>query len=140
MSLPELAAAAATLTALDLAWIQVGAPAVGFDYLKVVASIQGAPAAGRPLGLLAYPVMGIAAWRGASAGLARAGGEPSPAAGAAGAAEIGFFIYAVYDLTNTFLFTGWRPALAAVDTLWGTLAFAAAGAVVGAVRAWRGRQ
>ena len=51
MSLPELAAAAATLTALDLAWIQVGAPAVGFDYLNVVASIQGAPAAGRPLGL-----------------------------------------------------------------------------------------
>ena len=143
MSLPELAAAALTLTALDLAWINLAAPSLGVNDLAVVKAIQGgAPAAGRALGLLAYPIMSLAAWRGATTGLARAdpASPPTPTAAAAGAAEVGFFIYSVYDLTNTFLFTGWTPGLAAVDTLWGTLAFAVAGAAVGAVRAWRARQ
>ena len=136
----EAAAAALTLTALDLTWINLAAPALGFDYLATVAAIQGAPAAARPVGLLAYPVMAAAAWRGARAGMARSAGADTPSAAAAGAAEQGFFIYAVYDLTNTFLFKGWGAGLAAIDIAWGTFAFAAAGAAVGAVRAWWARR
>jgi uncharacterized membrane protein len=133
----ELATAAVTLTVLDLSWINFVAPkALGLDYLATVSSIQGgAPAAGRPLGLFAYAAMTLAAWRGAT-GLAGFDGTPAPR-GAAGAAEVGFWIYAVYDLTSTFLFKGWGVRLALTDIAWGTTAFGAAGAAVAAVRAWR---
>ena len=139
-ALLEAATAAATLTLLDLAWINLAAPALGFDYLATVRAIQGgAPPAGRPIGLAAYVVMAAAAWRGARTGMERAG-DDTPAAAAAGAAEIGAYVYGVYDLTNCFLFNGWSVGLAALDIAWGTTAFALAGAAVGAVRGWWARR
>lgn len=137
----ELGAAALTLTALDLAWINLAAPRLlGLDYLAVVRDIQcGAPAAARPVGLLAYAAMAVGAWRGATRFGARGVGESTPASCAAGAAEVGALIYTVIDMTNAFMFKGWGLGLALTDMVWGTTAFAVAGAAVGAVRQWKAR-
>lgn len=73
----------------------------------------------RPLGLLAYLSMAASCARSAE----------SRGGGALAAAETGFYIYSIYDLTNTFLFEGWSPALALMDIAWGTSVFGVAGAV-----------
>lgn len=102
---------------LDGLWINVVSKPLGFDYFGTVERIQGGgEMAKRPLGLLAYLSMAAACSRAAERG------------GAAASAETGFYIYSIYDFTNTFLFQGWSPALALADIVWGTSVFAVAGA------------
>lgn len=111
------AASLAVLVLLDGLWINVASKPLGFDYFGTVERIQGGQAmAKRPLGLLAYLSMAAACARAADRG------------GAAASAEVGFYIYSIYDFTNTFLFQGWSPALALMDIAWGTSVFAVAGA------------
>lgn len=106
-----------TLLVLDGLWINFVSKALGYDYFDAVKSIQGgAEMAKRPLGLLAYLSMAAACSRASERG------------GAAAAGETGFYIYSIYDSTNTFLFKGWSPALALMDIVWGTSVFAVAGA------------
>ena len=77
----------------------------------------------RPLGLLSYLSMAAACARAATSSSFGNGNG-----GAAASAEVGFYIYSIYDFTNTFLFVGWTPALAVMDIVWGTSVFAVAGA------------
>ena len=116
------AASLVVLLVLDGLWINVASKPLGFDYFATVERIQGGGRgmAKRPLGLLAYLSMAAACARAAERG------------GAAASAEAGFYIYSIYDLTNTFLFHGWSPALALADIAWGTSVFAVAGAAAAA--------
>ena len=111
------AASLVVLLVLDGLWINVVSKPLGFDYFGTVEMIQGGQAmAKRPIGLLAYFSMAAACARASERG------------GAAASAEAGFYIYSIYDFTNTFLFKGWSPALALMDIAWGTSVFAVAGA------------
>jgi len=115
------AASLLVLLLLDGLWINVVSEPLGFDYFGTVERIQGGQEmAKRPLGLLAYLSMAAACARVSERG------------GAAASAEAGFYIYSIYDFTNTFLFRGWSPALAFVDIAWGTSVFAVAGAAAAA--------
>lgn len=133
------AAALVALLVLDGLWINVASKRLfGLDYFATVEGIQGGRGlAKRPIGLLAYLSMAAACSRaamGASGGEGGGGGRggsnaSAAAAAAAAAAETGFYIYSIYDFTNTFLFEGWAVPLALADVAWGTGVFAAAGAI-----------
>jgi uncharacterized membrane protein len=46
------------------------------------------------------------------------------------AALLGFFVYAVYELTNLALFKNWSILTVIIDTLWGTVLFGLTTAIV----------
>ena len=46
------------------------------------------------------------------------------------AALLGFFVYAVYELTNLALFKNWSIFTVIIDTLWGTVLFGLTTAIV----------
>lgn len=46
------------------------------------------------------------------------------------AAALGFFTYAVYELTNYALFKNWSVLTVIIDTLWGTILFGLTTAIV----------
>ena len=46
------------------------------------------------------------------------------------AALLGFFVYAVYELTNLALFKNWSILTVIIDTLWGTILFGLTTAIV----------
>jgi uncharacterized membrane protein len=46
------------------------------------------------------------------------------------AALLGFFVYAVYELTNLALFKNWSVLTVIMDTIWGTVLFALTTAIV----------
>jgi uncharacterized membrane protein len=46
------------------------------------------------------------------------------------AALLGFFVYAVYELTNLALFKNWSVLTVIIDTLWGTVLFGLTTAIV----------
>lgn len=46
------------------------------------------------------------------------------------AALLGFFVYAVYELTNFALFKNWSVFTVIIDTLWGTVLFGLTTAIV----------
>jgi len=127
------AAALLALLILDGLWINVVSKCVGFDYFATVENIQGRELAKRPIGLLAYLSMAAACSRASLRPGSDGGGEGGgPSAAALAAAETGFYIYSIYDFTNTFLFNGWSVPLALADTVWGTTVFAVSGAAAAA--------
>jgi hypothetical protein len=140
------AAALATILALDAAWIGYLGPALGVDFVALVQTIQRAPLAANPVGLLAYVPLTAAIVRSAL----------GPGGGWKRSAEAGLYIYrwgrgqgwtarrnqaaprprltrppsshSVYELTNAFCFAAWPVAAIVADSLWGAAMFGAAGA------------
>ncbi|CAK0771938.1 hypothetical protein CVIRNUC_003912 [Coccomyxa viridis] len=105
-----------TLLVLDAIWMKGIAPALGVDYFAVVKTIQNADVAWRPIGLIAYLIMGWAA--------------TFLAYNWVDSARIGLAIYGVFDFTSTFMYHGWTVKVAVLDCMWGTLLYALTGLVL----------
>ena len=90
---------------LDFIYIQSGA----VNYASAVFDIQGSGFAGRSIGLLAYPLMAYAL---------------TTTKSTLEAAQLGFIIYSIFNLTNYYLFKNWYGQIAIADTIWGTCLFA----------------
>jgi len=108
-----LAAVAATLTmvVLDLAWL--GTVARGFYDAQLGALMRPQAHVGAAA---AFYVLYIAA-------VLRHAVLPaaSPSVAARRGAELGFLVYAAYELTNWAVIAGWPPALVPVDLAWGVV-------------------
>ncbi|EIE24319.1 hypothetical protein COCSUDRAFT_62819 [Coccomyxa subellipsoidea C-169] len=109
-----------TLLVLDIVWMKGIAPALGVDYFAVIQAVQGSDAAGRPIGLIAYLIMGYAA--------------TFLAYNWAESMRLGFAIYGIFDFTSTYMYHGWTIKVAVLDTLWGTILFALTGLVLQLLR------
>ncbi|BDA45963.1 hypothetical protein COCOBI_08-0550 [Coccomyxa sp. Obi] len=109
-----------TLLVLDIIWMKGIAPVLGVDYFAIVERVQGGEAAGRPIGLIAYLIMGYAATF-----LAYTWAESM---------RLGFAIYGIFDFTSTYMYDGWTIKVAVLDTLWGTILFALTGLVLQLLR------
>ena len=105
--LKRWAVATVALILLDVLWFKFGAPCLGASYGEMVKGISGKKAAMNPLGLFVYPLVGYM--------LARFAFTPIDAA------ILGLAVFGVYNLSNMFVFDGWKPRVAAIDTTWGCL-------------------
>jgi uncharacterized membrane protein len=106
-----VAAVTATMVLLDLAWL--GLVARGFYDAQMGGLMR--PKAHVGAAALFYVLYVAAVMRHAVL----------PAAGSASAArrgaELGFLVYAAYELTNWAVLEGWPPALVPVDLAWGVV-------------------
>ncbi len=107
-----------TLT-IDLFWLSVIANKL---YLQEIGKLVRRSSGGgmAPLwvpGVLVYLVIPLAI---VVFALPRALGKPIPEAFMIGAA-LGFFMYAVYDLTNLATLNGWSVKITIIDILWGSI-------------------
>lgn len=109
-------ATAATLLALDLAWLGVVARDL---YREALGSLMR-PEAFLPAAALFYGfyVAVTVAWA--------VLGAPSPGRAARRGAGLGFVAYATYELTNWAVLRGWPAWLVPVDLAWGVVLTAAA--------------